>query len=257
MSDERREDDEVPEEPEDLVSTSLFAGAAVVRPADNSQAWMVTFADLVALLLTFFVLLFAMSRVETRDWQNLADALSQSLNQVSKSRIAVPDVDLDLKRVQPVPGANLDYLGSVLRDQMTGDSVLSRAVLRRQEELLIISLPADLLFAPGAVEPAARASDALFGICGILRNLENRIEIAGHADPTPPGARWPSNWNLSLGRALSVAARLQDNCYRKDMVALGFGDARFADLPQDLPTAQRRALARRVDIIIHETAARK
>ncbi len=54
-----------------------------------------------------------------------------------------------------------------------------------------------------------------------------------------------------------MAARLQDNCYRKDMVALGFGDARFADLPQDLPTAQRRALARRVDIIIHETAARK
>ncbi len=257
MSDGRRDDDELPEEPEALVTTSLFGAAAAARPADNSQAWMVTFADLVALLLTFFVLLFAMSRVETRDWQNLADALSQSLNQISESRIAVPDVDLDLKRVQPVPGANLDYLGSVLRDQMAGHEVLSQAVLRRQDELLIISLPADLLFAPGAVEPAAGASDALFGICGILRNLENRIEIAGHADPTPPGARWPSNWNLSLGRALSVAARLQDNCYRKDIVALGFGDARFADLPQDLPTKQRRALARRVDIIIHETAARK
>ncbi len=54
-----------------------------------------------------------------------------------------------------------------------------------------------------------------------------------------------------------ASVRLQSNCYRKDMVALGFGDARFADLPQDLPAAQRRALARRVDIVIHETAAQK
>ncbi len=257
MSDDQGEDDEVVEEPAAASSAPLFGRAVATRAPDNSQAWMVTFADLVALLLTFFVLLFAMSRVETRDWQNLADALSQSLNQISESRIAVPDVDLDLKRVQPVPGANLDYLSSVLRDQMAGHAVLSRAVLQRRDELLIISLPASLLFAPGAVEPAARAEDALFAICGILRNLENRIEIAGHADPTPAGARWPSNWNLSLGRALSVAARLQGNCYRKDVVALGFGDARFAELPQGLPAAQRRALARRVDIVIHETKARK
>lgn len=257
MSDDQGDDDEVVDEPVAAPSAPLFGGAAATRAPDNSQAWMVTFADLVALLLTFFVLLFAMSRVETRDWQNLADALSQSLNQISESRIAVPDVDLDLERVQPVPGANLDYLSSVLRDQMAGDAVLSRAVLQRRDELLIISLPASLLFAPGAVEPAARAEDALFAICGILRNLENRIEIAGHADPTPAGARWPSNWNLSLGRALSVAARLQGNCYRKDVVALGFGDARFAELPQGLPAARRRALARRVDIVIHETKARK
>ena len=253
MSDDRGEDDEIPEEPATRASAPLFGGAAPARSADNSQAWMVTFADLVALLLTFFVLLFSMSRVETRDWQNLANALAQSLNRISESEIAVPDVDLDLKRIQPVPGANLDYLSSVLRDQMASHTVLSRAVLRRRDELLIISLPADLLFAPGAVEPA----EALFAICGILRNLENRIEVAGHADPTPPGARWPSNWNLSLGRALSVAARLQRNCYRKDVVALGFGDTRFAELPEDLPAVRRRALARRVDIVIHEAAARK
>ncbi len=257
MSDDEIEDDEIEVAPAEAPPSALFGRAATARRADNSQAWMVTFADLVALLLTFFVLLFSMSRVETRDWQNLANALAQSLNQISESRIAVPDVDLDLKRVQPVPGANLDYLSTVLRDQMAGHAVLSRAVLRRRDDVLIISLPADLLFAPGAVEPSDRASEALFAVCGILRNLENRIEIAGHADPTPPGARWPSNWNLSLGRALSVAARLQGNCYRKDVVALGFGDARFADLPEGLPAPQRRALARRVDIVIHETAARK
>ena len=235
MSDDRGEDDEIPEEPATLASAPLFGGAAPARSADNSQAWMVTFADL-----------------GHRDL-----ALAQSLNRISESEIAVPDVDLDLKRIQPVPGANLDYLSSVLRDQMASHTVLSRAVLRRRDELLVISLPADLLFAPGAVEPAERSGEALFAICGILRNLENRIEVAGHADPTPPGARWPSNWNLSLGRALSVAARLQRNCYRKDVVALGFGDTRFAELPEDLPGVRRRALARRVDIVIHEAAARK
>ena len=247
------------EGPEDLETAAarpaLFArGAPAAARPDTSQAWMVTFTDLVALMLTFFVLLFAMSRIETRDWQNLADALSVSLNSVEAGKVAVPSVELDLEKTQPVPGTNLDYLRSVLEDQMAVHPVLARAALSRQRNWLVISLPADLLFAPGSVQPAETAVEAVYAICGILRSLKNRVEVAGHADPTPPGTGWTSNWRLSLGRALSVAALLQRNCYSGPIVALGHGDSRYADLPAELPAVRRRALARRVDISIHENA---
>ena len=235
----------------------LFAGAPVATAAapDKSQAWMITFADLVALLLTFFVLLFSMSRIETTDWQNLKDSLSTSLNSVHEDKIAVPSKTLDLERSQAEPGANLDYLRSLLRDQLAGNPVLARAVLTRERELLVISLPSDLLFAPGSVRPAKTAVDSLQAICGVLRSLENRIEVAGHADPTPPGTDWNSNWSLSLARALSFAALLQTDCYRGEIAALGRGQGLYDELPASLPTAERRARARRVDIIIHESAA--
>lgn len=250
MSDEGQEALEAPP-----VRRSLFAQAAPAGGrADTSQAWMVTFTDLVALMLTFFVLLFAMSRIETRDWQNLADALSVSLNSVEQGKVAVPPVELDLKKTEAVPGTNLDYLRSVLEDQMAAHPVLARAALDRQRSWLVISLPADLLFAPGSVQPAETAVEAVYAICGILRNLPNRVEVAGHADPTPPGVGWTSNWRLSLGRALSVAALLQRNCYGGPIVALGHGDTRYAELPAELPAARRRILARRVDIFIHENA---
>ena len=45
-----------------------------------SNAWMVTFADLTALMLTFFVLLFSMSKVETSHWEAIVDSLKHELN---------------------------------------------------------------------------------------------------------------------------------------------------------------------------------
>ena len=44
------------------------------------RAWMITFADLTALMLTFFVLLFSMSKVETSTWEAIVDSLKHELN---------------------------------------------------------------------------------------------------------------------------------------------------------------------------------
>ena len=244
------------DQPQSSKGGSLVLGRPAQGPQSgaNRQAWMVTFADLVALLLTFFVMLFAMSRIETRDWQNLADALANTLNDVNEARIAVPSARLDLERVQPTPGANLDYLRSVLQNQMAGHPLLSRAQLGRSGDKLVISLPSDLLFAAGSAEPSSDAAVALYAICGFLRNLDNRIEIAGHADPSPLRDGRTTNWSLSLARAVSVAGLLQRSCYSGQIVALGYGDSRFEELPSSLPEARRRELARRVDIFVHESA---
>jgi len=83
-----------------------------------------------------------------------------------------------------------------------------------------------------------------------LRNIGNQIEINGHTDPVPAtGGEYASNWELSVARAAAVANALRRSGYAEDIIALGFADSRFSQLP-DLPTDQRNALGRRVDIVV-------
>ena len=65
-----------------------------------STVWLVIFADLVALLLTFFVMLFSMSNVTVESWQKMVDALTDALNPESEEKIdTTPDVKTNIDLV--------------------------------------------------------------------------------------------------------------------------------------------------------------
>lgn len=253
-----------PDQPEAPVSgapwwLALWADAAAAPheagPA-RSTAWMITFTDLVALMLTFFVLLFAMSKVEQRDWQNLTDALAQDLNRVDRVSIVLPPERRDVDTVETLPAVDLDYLAALLSQDMAGDSALGRAIVRRLERRLVVALPGDLLFAPGSTDLADSGEQALVDLVGLLRHVANRVEVMGHADPRRPVGGFASNWELSLARALRVAQMLRDAGYRGRVVARGFGHSRFATLSPRLDPAQRLTLGRRVELVIHDTAGK-
>lgn len=76
---------------------------------------MITFTDPVALLLAFFVLPFAMSQVDLREWQNLTEALARSLNSVSAEATVAPHHGLDVEVAELTSGQDLDYLAGVMR----------------------------------------------------------------------------------------------------------------------------------------------
>ncbi len=229
----------------------------VHRRSDTSNTWMVTFTDLVALMLAFFVLLYAMSHVREPEWQNLISSLRDDLEAVSLARIFVPKTDRAIKPVNTVPGESLDYLAFLLGDQMAKHPQLTEAAIARQDDRLIISLPSDLLFAPGSASPGATGKAAVFALGSLLGRVGNRIEIAGHADPTPPVTRYPSNWELSLARAVAVSDILTRSGYRGQIVARGHGDSHFRFVSRQLPEAKRKSLARRVDIIVHKNSAER
>jgi chemotaxis protein MotB len=221
------------------------------RPA--SKAWMVIFTDLVSLMLTFFVLLFSMSSVQIDQWDEMTDALSQTLNPSSEKTVTAVTAEYNIATMFRRRAVNLDYLGAVLEDTVTKDPVLSRSRLMRLEDRLVVALPGDLLFAPGRAELSERARQALFVLGGVLRNVGNQIGVNGHTDPTPPaGGGYQSNWELSMGRAAVVANSLRNSGYSEDIIAYGYADSRFGDLP-DLPNEERMSLARRVDIIVFPT----
>jgi len=220
----------------------------------SASIWMLTFTDLVALMLTFFVMLFAMSKVEKRQWENLTDALAPDLNVVSELSIALPTEPRDVEAVETLPTVDLNYLAALLKQDVADDPLLSLAILRRLERRVLIALPGDLLFAPGSTELAASGREALTGFVGLLRHVNNRIEVMGHADPRRPTGGFDSNWELSLARALRVAQMLREAGYRGQVVARGFGHSRFESLSPRLGAAQRLTLGRRVELVIHDDA---
>lgn len=224
------------------------------RRKDDSKAWLVTFTDLIALMLTFFVMMFAMSAVKTVEWQNLTESLRERLSTVLERRQAAPSLRLDMPGTEARPGRDLDYLAGLMREQLRQTPALQGGVVRRETDRLFVSLPADILFNSGSFRLTERAASAVFTLGGALRNLTNRLSVAGHADPRQPRRRYPSNWELSLLRAQSVAAALRDSGYDGPILARGYGDAQFSQLPADLTADERNALARRVDIVIEQTA---
>ena len=214
------------------------------------MAWMVVFTDLVSLMLTFFVLIFSMSSVKMDKWKEMTDALSQNLNPSITKSVATATAKFNISTIFRKRAINLDYLTAVLERAVNQDPLLKRSLLMRLEDRLIIALPGDLLFQPGRAVMTERARDALFTLGGVLRNIGNQIGVNGHSDPVPPqGGEYASNWELSIARAVAVTNALKRSGYTEDIIAYGYSDSLYSQLP-DVTEEQRQAMGRRVDIMV-------
>lgn len=85
---------------------------------------MLSLADLISLLLTFFVMLFAMSKVKIDRWDEVVDALSQSIKPSPVEDTDEPMANMNIPRVYRKPAMNLDYLSAVIDDAIDDNAVL-------------------------------------------------------------------------------------------------------------------------------------
>ncbi len=228
---------------------------APVPPSTSTSggAWMVTFTDLVSLMLTFFVMLFAMSDIKVDKWDHMIDALSMSLNPEQK-KVSVPRTSkYNISTTFRRRAVNLDYLAAVIKETVERDPLLRESRVIRMEESLVLALPSDQMFKPGKAILTEGARDAVVQMASVLRNVSNAMNVIGHSDRTPPeGGRFASNWELSIARAAAVGNILRRVGYDDEITVLGYSDSRYHELP-DMPDAERDALARRVDIVILPT----
>lgn len=216
-----------------------------------ATAWMVTFSDLVVLMLAFFVLMFSMSAFKTEAFERLTQSLTETFNQ-SPTTVRAPDAGSPgVPGPVRTPGQNLGYLAAVLEGVFARDDRFDGALVQQLDDRLAVLMPADLLFAPGQAELGAEARPVVAELGTVLANLRNRIAIAGHTDPRPvgAGAAYRDNWELSLARAAAVANGLRQAGFSRSLEVWGHADTRFAALDA-VPEAERTRLARRVDLIV-------
>jgi len=234
--------------PDDRWSLPAAGRPAITPP---SKAWLITFADLAALLVAFFALMFSMGEIDANRWSATESAIDAALDIGDTGRTPR---DLSWRNVESIrfgKGDDLDYLAEVIGQQINELPVLAGARIAVDANRLVISLPQALLFASARaeLEPAGKA--AIFALSAALAALSNDLEVVGHTDPLPvTGDRWPSNWELSLTRAAVVAHELRRSGYSKPIRISGAGSGRFDAVFPRLSLPARYVLARRVDIVV-------
>jgi len=223
-----------------------------------SSVWLVIFADLVALMLTFFVMLFSMSNVTAESWKKMVDALADALNPTSEEKIdTTPDVKTNIDLVFRRQAINLDYLQAVLEQKVINSKELKGSQLTLLEDRLVVSLPGSLLFGPNSAILKKTAKDPLFSLGGLLGNVENRLGINGYADEKNfEGKKYNSNWELSLARSISVGNAFRQAGYSGELLNFGYGNAHSSYL-KNASEDQRNILSRRVDVVILESSGDK
>lgn len=216
---------------------------------------MVTFTDLVSLMLTFFVLLFSMSTIKVDEWETIIDSLSQTLNPSRLQSVAAATAQYNISTIFRKRAIDLGYLESIISEGIKKDPILNRSQIILKDERLIVALPGDLLFQPGSAAMTKSAQDALFNLGGVLRNIGNQVGVNGHTDPGPPpeAKNYTSNWELSVARAVAVANIIRRSGYEDDVIAFGYADSQYGQLPSSLSVEERGKLARRVDIVVLPT----
>lgn len=216
--------------------------------------WLITFADLMSLLLTFFVMLFAMSSVNEETWKLLADTLSQKLNPARGYDETIKLTDRTVDTFASADGADLDYLYAVIADKTRTDSLLKRAVVQRLDDRIVITVPSDLLFAADSAEITGMARYALGLLGDALRHVENRIDVNGYTHARSPASdEAVSEWRLSLNQALVVADALRRAGYDHPIVTLGRAIPEIETTPERDREFASQPPVRRVDVVIRDT----
>jgi chemotaxis protein MotB len=219
----------------------------------SSPLWLITFTDIMALMLTFFVLLYSMAEPDAEKWSGMTATINSNLSQYRSPEWNAGTVDaIMIERVDHRRALDLRYLSSIIRQALDQSGQGKDVLLFAQKDALVISMPHELLFEAGSDEVQPAGQRMLFEIGGALEKIRNAIEIVGHADPRPLGENdaFTDNWDLSMARASAVAGVMSNVGYTRPITVRGMSSARYNDLPQDMAQEEKQDLSRRVDIVV-------
>jgi chemotaxis protein MotB len=241
-----------------MPDSKISHGSKNSQSMDGSPIWLMTFGDVTALMLTFFIMLFATTETPSEKWEAVNGSMESMFRFDESGYSALPKTNQAAATVDLEPSLSIAYLEKILRDNLKRDPVLKDSTIRLMDDRLVISLPTSILFPEGSAALEQDAREAIFQFGGVFRNIGNQIEMRGHAEPARPDGASDADtlkaaWELSLARALGVAKVFRDSGYSGEFHVLGVGDSRYKHLSAQIPESQRQALARRVDIVVYPT----
>jgi chemotaxis protein MotB len=231
---------------------------ALLGRAKGRPIWMVSFIDALSLVLSFFILVYSMATPDVERFRQMAEGLTSRFATAGVRPQSTPSPGLIAPTTERRQTLSLEYLASLLQAQLSHDPALARGIVQRLSDRLVLSFPGELLFQSNKAELTPAAERALFALGGVLAQLDNRIDVQGHADPgSIAGGAYADNWELSIARALAVREVLERSGYRRPMIAQGLADTRYGELSSALPERWRQQLARRVDVVIYPSAGER
>ncbi len=226
----------------------------------RGDEWMATYADTVTLLLTFFVLLYALSSVDTEKTKSISNAFTSMMS--GESGNSILEYNLYNGEVPLIGGETEEYIegGKELTEQkklynnlkkFVSDNNLQDVVeIIDDERGVAMQLRDNILFETSSSDLREESKEILNKLLTIISPMDNPILIEGHTDNRAiKTSKFPSNWELSADRAVNVVRYFVEGMGQdpKRFSAIGYGEFQPV-APND--SYEGMAKNRRVDILI-------
>ena len=235
-----------------------MARKKVQRDEPSGDEWLATYSDCVTLLMTFFVLLYAMSSTDEAKMR----ALSQAFRSVMTGEVGDSILEYNLYNgdvpliggetpTDTVDGENIEESMYYQVSKFVKEHELEAAVeIIETEQGVAIQVRESILFETSKSTLREDSKEVLSSIAELLSSIDNTIVVEGHTDNRPIStAEFPSNWELSVDRAVNVVKYFVENTGidPKRLSATGYGE-HHPVVPND--TEENMAKNRRVNILI-------
>jgi chemotaxis protein MotB len=257
---------------------------AHVEEHENHERWMVTYADMLTLLLVLFIVLYAISQVNTTKFAELKSSLSsafgngqspilnggkgpidgttQSLDDnIVDSKLAIPQLKAASQPVKAASNTDADAALRELDEFKAIEKAIKASLAQRglagaaeftiDERGLVVTLITDeLVFAGNSAVLERKGEVILDAVIPPLARIDNQLQVDGHTNQLNVStAPYPSGWELSSARASSVVRYLitDGHLAAGRLSAAGYSDQRPLVPPSDPHSVTRN---RRVDIVV-------
>ncbi|MDE2156652.1 MAG: flagellar motor protein MotD [Xanthomonadaceae bacterium] len=245
----------------------------------NHEAWAIPYADLMTLLLAFFVVMYAVSVVNQGKFRVMSASMMEAFNGNDRvivsptpgtapvpsplqlpSTYSVPTVPISVPMLHPhlsvqpaLSHADRPTTLERIEDQVRRvlQPLIDRklVILRRTPDRLEIEIRTDILFPSGVARLSTSANQVLLDLASTLAPFPNPLRVEGFTDDVPIDTpQYPSNWELSAARAATVARLFAGHGVRPDRLGIvGWGEVRPI---ADNATAEGRNHNRRVLVVV-------
>jgi len=236
---------------------------------DGAPAWVMTFADLVTLLMVFFILLFAMGSIEEEKWKQMKSSLKDALGQenipeagiregldVIKERVLDETTIHAVDEVGAMVAKEVEEIASEVEEFVFKNKLAGKVEVSSDERGAIVTLSDTVMFPPGKSRMTYTGDEIIKQVFDILKQFSYQVKIEGHTDNVPMNTQqYPSNWELSAARAAEVARKLVKAGFNPTNLSIEAFAQYRPKVPND--SRQGRATNRRIEIVYQRGSIRK
>lgn len=247
---------------------------------DSSRdRWLITYSDLITLLLIFFIMMYAMSTLDKSKYTDIIQSLqttfsagdsileqgsgvtgtADSYTHKNPNTVAIPQPEKAeaatklTEREQAFREQELELQGlmSVISTYVTDNKLQNQIFVADEPQGISITLSDQFVFDAGRADLKPESAPVLAKLASLFKNLGTTVSIEGHTDnlPITYSPKYHDNWDLSGARALSI---LRFFLEKGHLSPEGFQYAGYADTRPvgDNTTTEGRQNNRRVEIIV-------
>lgn len=227
---------------------------------DISSHWMITYSDMITIILCFFIIFFTFSSEEISALYTVKDSLINKVNKLNNENNKLNNENMQLKEEKKSLSEELFNIKNVETDLDTSNEefisflrdndLLEDISISEKENELIIRFKDSVLFDSGSAEVTENGYVILDKIADKLNMIDNDFVVEGFTDNIPINTeKFPSNWELSSARAISVVKFFIDKKFiDEDRIFFSGWGERKPIASND--TEENRAKNRRIEIRI-------